>query len=97
MTGEHIRAEQAAAMGLVHAVVEDDELMTTAVALAERLTNGPLRAISASKVPINKWIKFVSNLVLPVSLAMEGLTMTGDEPSEAQAAFREKRPPNFQR
>ena len=97
MTGEHIRAEQAAAMGLVHAVVEDDELMTTAVALAERLTNGPLRAISASKVPINKWIKFVSNLVLPVSLAMEGLTMTGDEPSEAQAAFREKRQPNFQR
>ena len=82
---------------MFHAVVEDDELMTTAVALAERLTNGPLRAISASKVPINKWIKFVSNLVLPVSLAMEGLTMTGDEPSEAQAAFREKRQPNFQR
>lgn len=97
MTGEHIRAEEAAAMGLVQAVVEDDELLNTALALAERLSSGPLRAISASKVPINKWIKFVSNLVLPVSLAMEGLTMTGEEAREAQAAFREKRPPNFPR
>ena len=97
MTGEHIKAEAAAAMGLVHAVVEDDELLPTALALAERLTNGPIRAISASKVPVNKWIKFVSNLVLPVSLAMEGMTMAGGEAAEAQAAFREKRQPNFQR
>lgn len=97
MTGEHIKAEDAAAMGLVHAVVEDDDLLPTALALAERLTNGPLRAISASKVPVNKWIKAVSNLVLPVSLAMEGMTMIGDEASEAQSAFREKRQPNFPR
>jgi len=95
MTGEHIRAEDAAALGLVHAAVEDDELMPAALALAERLSSGPLRAISASKVPVNKWIKFVSNLVLPVSLAMEGMTMAGAEAAEAQAAFREKRPPRF--
>ena len=97
MTGEHIRADAAAEMGLIQAAVEDDELMPTVLALAERLTNGPLRAISASKVPVNKWIKAVSNLVLPVSLAMEGMTMIGEEASEAQAAFREKRQPNFPR
>ena len=71
MTGEHIRAEQAKELGLVQDVVEDDDLMPTALALAERLSNGPLAAISASKVPINKWIKHVSNLVLPLSLSME--------------------------
>lgn len=97
MTGEHIRAEQALALGLVQDVVEDDELMPTAIALAERLANGPLGAISASKVPINKWIKHVSNMVLPLSLSMEEVTMSGPDAAEAQAAFREKRQPNYQR
>ena len=77
MTGEHIRADQAKELGLVHDVVEDDDLLSTALALAERLSNGPLAAISASKVPINKWIKHVSNLVLPLSLSMEEATMSG--------------------
>ncbi len=97
MTGEHTRAEQSKALGLVQDVVEDDELMPTALALAERLCNGPLAAISASKVPINKWIKHVSNLVLPLSLSMEGATMSVLDAAEAQAAFREKRPPVYQR
>ena len=97
MTGEHVRAEQAKEMGLVQDVVEDDELMSTALALAERLSNGPLGAISASKVPINKWIKHVSNMVLPLSLSMEEMTMAGPDASEAQAAFREKRQPNYRR
>jgi len=97
MTGEHIRAEQAKELGLVQDVVEDDDLMPTALALAERLSNGPLAAISASKVPINKWIKQVSNMVLPLSLAMEQVTMGGEDAVEAQAAFREKRQPVYRR
>lgn len=97
MTGEHIRAEQAKELGLVQDVCEDDELMSTAIALAERLSNGPLAAISASKVPINKWIKHVSNLVLPLSLSMEETTMSGPDAAEAQAAFREKRQPVYRR
>ncbi len=97
MTGEHIRAEQAKQLGLVQDVVEDDDLMSTALALAERLSKGPLGAISASKVPINKWIKHVSNMVLPLSLSMEETTMSGTDAAEAQAAFREKRQPVYRR
>ncbi len=97
MTGEHVRAEQAKELGLVQDVVEDDELMNTALALAKRLSNGPLAAISASKVPVNKWIKHVSNMVLPLSLSMEAATMSGPDADEAQAAFREKRPPVYRR
>ena len=97
MTGEHIKADQALTLGLVQDVVEDDDLMPTALALAERLANGPLAAISASKVPVNKWIKHVSNMVLPLSLAMEQVTMSGADATEAQAAFREKRQPNYRR
>ena len=97
MTGEHIKAEAALQLGLVQGVVEDDELVSTALVLAERLSNGPLAAISASKVPINKWIKHVSNLVLPLSLSMEEATMVGPDAAEAQAAFREKRQPVYRR
>ena len=38
--------------------------------------------MSAFKVPIHEWIKFLSNLALPVSLTMEGMTMSGTEPAE---------------
>jgi hypothetical protein len=44
---------------------------------------------------VNKYIKFVSNLVLPVSLAMEELSMAREDAREAQAAWREKREPKF--
>ena len=82
MTGEHIRANGAAAMGLVRSVAEDAEPMPTALALTARLTHGPLGAMSAFKVPIYEWIKVLSNLALPVSLALEGMTMSGTEPAE---------------
>ena len=40
-------------------------------------------------------IKALSNLVLPVSLAMEEISMTKEDHREAVAAFQEKREPRF--
>ena len=79
----------------VRIVVEDQELMSKAMDIAERLARGPARAISASKVPINKYLKMVSNLVLPLSLSLEGATMATADAREAAQAFREKREPKF--
>ncbi|MGH7960572.1 MAG: enoyl-CoA hydratase-related protein [Candidatus Binatia bacterium] len=95
MTGDRISAEEAERLGLVNFVVDDAELMPKAKAIAERLAGGPARAISASKVPINKYLKMVSNLVLPLSLSLEGATMATAEAREAAQAFREKREPKF--
>ena len=95
MTGEHIKAEEAERLGLVNFVVDDDALMDRAMEIADRLAAGPSYAIAASKVPINKYIKFVSNIVLPLSLAMEEISMTKHDFREAVAAFQEKREPNF--
>lgn len=95
MTGDRLSAEEAERLGLVNFVVEDARLMPEALEIADRLASGPPQAISASKVPINKLIKFVSNLVLPLSLQLEGVTMQTADAREAAMAFREKREPRF--
>jgi enoyl-CoA hydratase len=82
MTGERIPAEEAERLGLVNFVVDDEAA-------------GAGLAISASKVPINKYIKMVSNIVLPLSLKLEEATMRSDDFREAVLAFMQKRTPKF--
>ena len=88
MTGDRVSAEEAERLGLVNFVVEDQDLMTKALEIAERLARSPGRAI-------NKYLKMVSNLVLPLSLSLEGANMGTADAREAAQAFREKREPKF--
>jgi enoyl-CoA hydratase len=95
MTGEHLPAAEAERLGLVNFLVDDAELLPKALEIATRLAQGPAQAIAASKVPINRYIKTVSNLVLPLSLQMEFANMRTDDAREAARAFREKRDPRW--
>jgi enoyl-CoA hydratase len=95
MTGDVLTAEKAEQLGLVNFVVDDDQLMKTAMDLADRLASGPGIAISASKIGINKYIKFVSNLVLPLTLKLQSATLYTEDAEEAINAFRDKRPPKY--
>ncbi len=95
MTGDRLPAEEAERAGLVNFLVEDDQLMKQALEIADRLAAGPGQAIAASKMPINKYIKMVSNLVLPLSLKLEEANMAGEDAREAALAFQEKREPKF--
>ncbi|MFQ5699868.1 MAG: enoyl-CoA hydratase/isomerase family protein [Myxococcota bacterium] len=95
MTGERVTGEQLRELGLVTFLVEDDEILPRALACADQLAAGPSRAISASKVPINHYIRMISNLVLPLSLSLEGETMRSEDAREAARAFQEKRKPSF--
>ena len=90
-----VAAEEAERMGLVNFVVEDEELMVRALELADRLAAGPILAISASKSAVNKYIRMVSNVVLPLSLKLEEWTMSTQDFREAVIAFVEKRKPEF--
>jgi len=95
MTGDVMTGEQAEKLGLVNFVVDDDQLMTRALELADRLAAGPTLAITASKMGINKYIKFVSNLVLPYTLKLQSATLHTEDAAEAIAAFRDKRSPTY--
>lgn len=95
MTGDRLTAEDAERMGLVNFVVDDGTVVDEALTLASRLAAGPGMAISASKVAINSYMRMISNLVLPLSLSVEGATMRSADHREAVRAFQEKRVANF--
>lgn len=95
MTGERVTGEDLQQLGLVTFLVEDDQVQAKALECATTLAHGSASAIAASKVPVNTYIKMVSDLVLPLSMRMEGETMRSKDAAEAQAAFREKRAPRF--
>jgi enoyl-CoA hydratase len=95
MTGDRVPAEEAERLGLVNFVVEDGTVVDEALALAARLAAGPGIAISASKMAINGYMRMISNLVLPLSLSLEGRSMASEDHREAVRAFQEKRPPEF--
>ena len=95
MTGERLTATEAERLGLVNFVVDDGTVVIEAIALATRLAAGPGLAISASKVAVNSYMRMISNLVLPLSLSLEGRTMSSEDHHEAVRAFQDKRPPTF--
>jgi enoyl-CoA hydratase/carnithine racemase len=94
-TGDFITAEEAYRMGLVQKIVPDDELNKSAKELADRLANGPTKAIAMTKLAANKSLnldmedstEYCQNLAL-------GLFQTEDH-KEAVAAFLQKRKPVF--
>ncbi|MGI8927550.1 MAG: enoyl-CoA hydratase-related protein [Tepidiformaceae bacterium] len=95
MTGDLVSADEAFEMGLVNKVVDEGEALPEALAFARRLANGAPFATQSTKVAVNKYIKAVSNLVLPLSLSLEEVSMSKDDHREAVRAFQEKREPKF--
>jgi enoyl-CoA hydratase/carnithine racemase len=53
-TGRHVAAEEAIEIGLVDAVVPDDEVYATAVAMARKFAAGPPLALAAAKQAIDE-------------------------------------------
>lgn len=95
MTGDRIDAVEAERLGLVNFLVDDDKVFDKAMEIANRLANGPIQAIIASKAPINYWMRIQSAQILPLSLAMERLTHNTTDSKEGLQAILEDREPNF--
>src|SRR5882724_4115336 len=57
LTGDLLTAAEAERIGLINHVVPADQLMTTAMALAQRFAIGPTQAIRGTKASVNKILR----------------------------------------
>ena len=95
MTGDVVTAARALEMGMINAVVPDDELLARALAMAERLAQAPTAAIGRIKelLEASGTNDYGGQLELERKTQIQsGLTK---DFKEGVAAFLEKRPPKF--
>ncbi|HBC94976.1 MAG TPA: 2-(1,2-epoxy-1,2-dihydrophenyl)acetyl-CoA isomerase [Pelotomaculum sp.] len=88
-------AEQAQAMGLVHRVVEQEELMTASSLMAEQLARGATQSFAIAKAGLNH--AFLTLLERQLEVERQGVlsaSLTGDY-QEGLEAFLTKRKPSF--
>ncbi|EKV27710.1 Enoyl-CoA hydratase [Caenispirillum salinarum AK4] len=95
LTGEVIDAEEAYGMGLVSRVVEDDQVMATALDTAKRLSELPPIALAQ----IKEVILHGADAPLGAALALERkavqILFASRDKQEGMAAFLEKRRPQY--
>lgn len=94
-TGDRVDAETAAEWGLVSQVVDDDQLMDAANALAARIAKNPPEALRMAKRLLREGQKTDLKGVLELSAAFQALAHNTSDHMEAIDAFFEKRPAVF--
>jgi len=95
LTGRHVGADEALAMGLVNQVVPADDTYQRAMELAHRLAAGPTLAQRAAKESIDRGM----DVDLASGLDIERVRFTSlfatDDQKIGMQAFMEKRPADF--
>jgi enoyl-CoA hydratase len=94
LTCEALSGEEAERIGLVSRVVDDDQVVATALEIAERLASGPQVALRWTKHALNNWLR-LAGPTFDASLALEFLGFSGPELQEGMAALKEKRAARF--
>jgi len=93
LTGEPIDAQRAYEIGLVNRVVPFDDLLPSALELAEKICkNGPLAVQTAKEIAVRSLAQ-ESGFVLEKALGARVLQSA--DAQEGPRAFSEKRPPRF--
>jgi 2-(1,2-epoxy-1,2-dihydrophenyl)acetyl-CoA isomerase len=95
LTPDPFPAETAAEWGMVHRVVEPDQVLPEARALAERLAAGPTAAFAAIKTVLATAATDALEDTLALEARLQAELGTTADHREAVEAFLEKRAPNF--
>lgn len=95
MLGERIPAEQAEAWGLIYKAVDDADLMAQANALAERLANGPTKALGLIRQGIARALEQDYAEAMAMEAAHQHLAGDSADAREGGAAFLERRKAAF--
>ncbi|MFF0748023.1 enoyl-CoA hydratase/isomerase family protein [Streptomyces sp. NPDC004267] len=94
--GDAVPAADAAALGLVNRVVPAEELAKAAREWAERLAQGPTRALALTKQLVNASLDADRATAFAAEAAAQELCMTTRDAREGVAAFVERRTPAYE-
>ncbi len=94
-TADIINAQEALRIGLVNQVVEPEELMDTAMAMAEKIASKAVVAVKYSKEAINKGLQTDIDSAIAIEANLFGLCFATEDQKEGMGAFLEKRAPQF--
>lgn len=95
MTGDLIKAPEAARMGLINHAVPTAELDAKVDAIIAKLMNNPKWAVRWTKVVANQPLKALAVQLMDASIGYETLSNLTADRAEAVRAFREKRAPRL--
>lgn len=95
MTGDMIDARRAVEMGMINAVVADEDLMPEALKRAERLASAPTAALARIKWLLEQSATNDYNAQLDLEHKAQLQSGQTKDFREGVAAFIEKRPPRF--
>ncbi len=94
--GDALPAAEARAMGLVNRVVPAEDLEKTAREWAERLAQGPTRALALTKQLVNASLDSDRATALAAEATAQELNMTTRDAQEGVAAFVERREARYE-
>jgi enoyl-CoA hydratase/carnithine racemase len=94
-SGDWISAEDAARIGMVNRIVDDDALLDEVTAFAERIAQGPPLALEAIKYGVRRANLEGFEESLETSYGLCEYLLRTEDHLEAIAAHKEKRPPQF--
>ncbi|MGW2275404.1 enoyl-CoA hydratase/isomerase family protein [Streptomyces yangpuensis] len=93
--GDAVPAAEAARLGLVNRVVAAEELQTAAREWAERLAQGPTRALAMTKQLVNASLDGDRAAALAAEATAQEINMTTADANEGVASFVERRTPKY--
>jgi enoyl-CoA hydratase len=94
-TGDLLTATKAAEIGLINHALPLDELDGAVDAFCQKLLNGAMGAIRATKVLTNLETKRLAHAIMDAGIAYESLSVRTADHLEGIAALRDKRAPVF--
>lgn len=96
LSGDTLTGQQAAELGIANHVVPDDALMDTTMNLAAKIAAKPPIAVRLIRHTVYESQRTDLATALDLVATHMGVAMLTQDHQEALAAFREKRPGNFQ-
>src|SRR5688572_20970509 len=91
LTGKIISAKEAAAMGMINRSAPPADLAASAYGLAREYAAQPTYAARATKLAVNRYLRWMVEQTLDVSLAYEAISRELPEYPEALEAWKQRR------